>query len=121
MNDTLVAHLAAIDERLAAHLDDDDEMGLDAVCRLREYADALLHGSITTVDLVEAWPDWFALAPAFVAAYAPDEVGELEKKATFLGTSETDEHDSLTEDDLRYLETLGVYLDLYAEVRDTDE
>jgi len=117
MNTTLVTHLDS--DRLAAYLDDDDEMSLDTVCRLREYADALLHGSVTTDDLADAWPDWFALAPTFVAAYAPDEVADLEHKATFLAAP--DDHEALTEDDCRYLEALGVHLDLYAEVRDSDE
>jgi len=119
MNDTLVTHLATIYEPLLAYLDDDDEMSLDTVCRLREYADALLHGSVTTVDLAHAWLDFYDLAPAFVAAYAPDDVGELEQKATLLTAPH--DHEPLTEDDRRYLEALGVHLDLYAEVRDTEE
>ena len=119
MNHTLVAHLDTVDERLRAYLDDDDEMSLDAVCRLREYADALLHGCITTLDLAHAWPDFYDLAPAFVAAYAPGEVGELECKATFLTAPE--DHEPLTQEDRSYLEALGVHLDLYAEIRDPEE
>jgi len=119
VNDTLVTHLDTVDERLHAYLDDDDEMSLDAVCRLREYTDALLHGSITTVDLAEAWPDFYDLAPAFVAAYAPGEVGALERKATFLAAPE--DHEPLTEEDRRYLEALGVHLDLYAEICHPEE
>ena len=52
-NDFLVSFLDAIDERLLEYLDDDDELKLDVVQRMRFYASALLDGSITLNHLVE--------------------------------------------------------------------
>ena len=116
MNDTLVTHLDTVDERLHAYLDDDDEMSLDAVCRLREYTDALLHGSITTVDLAEAWPDFYDLAPAFVAAYAPAGMEDLEEAAAFLDGPEVGDDAPLTGADRAYLVALERLLDMYPEM-----
>jgi hypothetical protein len=65
VNEFLVTYLDSIDGRLLEYLDDDDELKLDVVQRLRFYTSALLAGSITPDHVVE--PDWFQLAPAFVA------------------------------------------------------
>ena len=64
MNDFLVTYLDSIDERLLEYLDDDDDLKLDVVQRLRFYTSALLTGSVTPDHVVEDWPDWFQLAPA---------------------------------------------------------
>jgi hypothetical protein len=72
VNDFLVVYLDSIDERLLEYLDDDDELRLDAVQRLRFYTTALLEGSITPDHVMEDWPDWYQLVPAFVAAYGTD-------------------------------------------------
>ena len=42
VNDFLFTYLDSIDERLLEYLDEDDELKLDAVRRLRSYASALL-------------------------------------------------------------------------------
>ena len=71
MNDFLVSYLDAIDERLLEYLDENDELNLDTVQRLYFYTSALLASSITPDHpdhIAEDWPDWFQLAPAFVAA-----------------------------------------------------
>jgi hypothetical protein len=47
VNDFLVTYLDSIDEQLLEYLDDDDELKLDAVQRLRFYTSALLEGSIS--------------------------------------------------------------------------
>ena len=47
VNDFLVVYLDSIDERLLEYLDEDEELKLDAVQRLRFYTTALLDGSIT--------------------------------------------------------------------------
>jgi len=49
-------YLDAIDERLLEYLDDDDELKLDAVQRMRIYTSTLLTGSITPDHVVEDWP-----------------------------------------------------------------
>ena len=65
-------------KRLLEYLDEDDELRLDAVKRLRFYTSALLEGSITPDHVMEDWPDWYQLVPAFVATYGTDELQELE-------------------------------------------
>jgi hypothetical protein len=72
VSDFLVVYLDSIDERLLEYLDKDDELRLDAVQRLRFYTTALLEGSITPNHVMEDWPDWYQLVPAFVAAYGTD-------------------------------------------------
>jgi hypothetical protein len=74
VNDFLVRHLDSIDERLPEYLDDDHELRLDTVWRLDICAGALLDGSISHTDLAEDWHDWYHLAPAFVAAYCPEDL-----------------------------------------------
>ncbi len=66
MNDFLVSYLDTIDERLLEYLDDDNELSLDAVKKLRLYASSLLDGTLSPDHLAEDWADWFHLAPAFV-------------------------------------------------------
>jgi hypothetical protein len=48
---------------------------------------------------MEDWPDWYQLAPAFVAAYGSEELQDLEGAAEFLRAVEEDEEVSLTERD----------------------
>src|ERR1039458_1436873 len=69
VSDFLFTYLDSIDERLLEYLDEDEELELDAVQRLRFYTSALLEGSITPDHVMEDWPDWYQLAPAFVATY----------------------------------------------------
>ena len=71
MNDFLVTYLDSIDERLLEYLDEDDELKLDAVHRLRFYTSTLLDGSITPMHVVEDWPDWYQLAPPSWPPTAP--------------------------------------------------
>jgi hypothetical protein len=118
VNEFLVVYLDSIDERLLEYLDDNEELRLDTVQRLRHYTTALLDGVITPVAVAEDWPDWFDLAPAFVAAYAPDEVEELEEAATFLeiGTVAL-----LNKADRAYLMALELQLDMYPDMRASGE
>ena len=121
VNDFLVTHLDSIDERLLEYLDDDDELKLDVVQRLRFYTSALLAGSITPDHVVEDRPDWFQLVPAFVAAYGSEELQELEGGAVFLRAVEEDDDVALTEGDIAYLKALESWLDVYPEIRTTEE
>jgi hypothetical protein len=91
VNDFLFTYLDSIDEQLLEYLDEDDELKLDAVKRLRFYTSALLEGSITPDHVMEDWSDWYQLLPAFVATYGSEELQELEGAAGFLGAIE--EHD----------------------------
>jgi hypothetical protein len=91
----------------------------DAVQRLSFYTSALLDGSITPDHVLEDWPDWYQLVPAFVATYGSEELQELYIGAEFLGAVEEDEDVSLTEADLAYLKTLETWLDMYLEIRTT--
>ncbi len=77
MNDFLLSYLDSIDERLLEYLDEDEELSVDAVRRLRLYTVALFAGSLTPARLAEDWFDWFHLAPAFVAAYGTEEFQQL--------------------------------------------
>ena len=91
----------------------------DAVQRLSFYTSALLDGSITPDHVLEDWPDWYQLVPAFVATYGSEELQELYIGAEFLGAVEEDEDVSLTEADLAYLKTMETWLDMYLEIRTT--
>ena len=99
MSEFLVTYLDSIDERLLDYLDENDELRPEVVKRLRYYTSALLEGTIMPAAVAEDWADWFDLAPAFVAAYAPDEVGELEEAATFMDGPEVGDDTPLTEAD----------------------
>jgi hypothetical protein len=120
VNDFLASYLDAIDERLLDYLDDDDELKLDVVQRLRFYTSALLAGLITPKHVEEDWPDWYHLAPAFVAAYGTEELKELEDAAMFLRAVEEHDDVSLTEADVAYLTALETWLDMYPEMRTTE-
>jgi hypothetical protein len=102
------------------YLDEDDELKLDAVRRLRFYTSALLDGSITPDHVVEDWPDWYHLAPAFVATYGTEELQELEGAAVFLEAIE-EQDVSLTKAHRAYLKALETRLDMYPEMRTTGE
>jgi hypothetical protein len=92
-----------------------------AVQRIRFYTSALLDGSITLDHLVEDWPDWFQLVPAFVATYGSGELQELEGAAVFLRAVEDDDDVALTKADRPYLKALEAWLDVYPEMRTTEE
>jgi hypothetical protein len=121
VSDFLVVYLDSVDERLLEYLDEDDELKLDAVQRIRFYTSALLDGSITPMRVVEDWLDWYALVPAFVAAYGSDELRELEIGAEFLGAIDEGEDVILTEADLAYIKELQAWIDMYPEMRTTGE
>ena len=116
MSEFLLSYLDAIDERLLDYLDEEDELPPEVVKRLRYYASALLEGSITPAAVVEDWADWFELVGAFVATYAPDEVGELEEEAPLM-KDEVGEDGVLTEADRAYLTAVELLLDAYPEMR----
>jgi hypothetical protein len=102
--------LGSIDERLLEYLDKDDELKLDAVKRLSFYTTALLDGSITPDHVMEDWPDWYQLVPAFVATYGSEELQELEVAAVLLEAIEEQDDVSLTDADLAYLKVLETWL-----------
>lgn len=76
VNNFLISYLDAIDEQLLEYLDDEGELKLDVVKRLRFYTSTLLEGSVTPDRIAEDWPEWFQLAPAFVAAYGTEELNK---------------------------------------------
>ncbi len=121
VSDFLVVYLDTIDEQLLDYLDEDDELKLEAVQRLRFYTSALLEGWITSKHVVEDWPDWFQLVPAFVATYGTEKLQELECGAESLGAIEEDEDVSLTKADRAYLRVLEAWLYMYPEMRTTEE
>jgi hypothetical protein len=57
VNDFLISYLDAIDEQLLENLDDEGELKLEVVKRLRFYTSALLDGSVTTDHIVEDCPE----------------------------------------------------------------
>ncbi len=117
VNDFLVTYLDSIDERLLECLDENDELKLDAVKRLRFHTTALLEGSITPGHVKEDWPDWYHLVRVFVAAYGTEELRELERAAVFLRALEEHGDVSLTSVDRTYLKALEAFLDAYPEMR----
>jgi hypothetical protein len=121
VNDFLFTYLDSIDERLLEYLDEDDELKLDAVQRLRFYTSALLEGSISPDHVWEDWPDWYQLVPAFVATYGSEELQELEGAAVLLEAIEEQDDVSLTEADRVYLKVLELWLGMYPDMRTTEE
>ena len=97
VNEFLVAYLLTVDEKLLDYLDPNGDMALGVVRRLRQYTTALLDGSVSPTEIVKDWPDWYLLAPAFVAAYLPEDVEVLEQKAAFLKAAESGRPVALTE------------------------
>ena len=120
VNDFLVVYLDSIDEQLLEYLDEDEELKLDAVQRLRFYTSALLEGSISPEHVEDDWPDWYQLAPAFVATYGTEELQELEGASEFLEAIEEQDDVSLTDADRAYLKALEAWLDMYPEMRTTE-
>src|ERR1035438_7199874 len=120
VNDFLVVYLDSIDEQLLEYLDEDEELKLDAVQRLSFYTTALLDGSITPDHVMEDWPDWYQLVPAFVATYGTEELQQLEGASEFLEAIEEDDDVSLTDADLAYLKALEDWLGMYPEMRTTE-
>jgi hypothetical protein len=116
MSELLVTYLDSIDERLLDYLDEDDELRPEVVKRLRYYASALLEGSITPFAVAEDWADWFDLTRAFVAAYAPEEIGKLEEAAPLMSDG-VEEGTVLTAADRSYLAAVEPLLDAYPEIR----
>ena len=106
-------------KRLLEYLDEDDELRLDAVKRLRFYTSALLEGSITPDHVMEDWPDWYQLAPAFVATYGSEELQELEGASVLLEAIEEQDDVTLTKADRAYLKALETWLGMYPEMRTT--
>ncbi len=116
MSEFLVVYLDSIDENLLDYLDEDDELRLEVVKRLRYYASVLLEGSISPAAVAEDWADWFDLVQAFVAAYAPQEIEELEEAAPLM-SDEIAEDTVLTAVDRDYLTAVELLLDAYPEMR----
>jgi len=114
VNDYLVAYLTSIDEQLLFYLDQDDEMMVDTVERLRESTRALLAGSVTPAALNADWPDWFILAPAFVLTYGTEELEKWQDAAVFLRVPGDV---GLTEADETYLRALERQLGVHLESR----
>jgi len=61
---------------------------------------------------VEDWPDWFQLAPAFVATYGAEELNGLVDGAQILRVVEEDEDVSRTGADRVYLKAPESWLDM---------
>jgi hypothetical protein len=120
VNDFLVVYLDSIDEQLLEYLDEDDELKLDAVKRLRFYTSALLEGSISPDHVMEDRPDWYQLVPALVATYGTEELQELEGAAVLLEAIEEQDDVSLTDADLAYLKALEAWLGMYPEMRSSE-
>jgi hypothetical protein len=121
VSEFLVVYLDTIDERLLEYLDKNDELKLDAVQRLRFYTTAILDGPITPEHVVEDWPDWYQLVPAFVATYGTEELKQLEDAAMLVRAVEEHDEVSLTKVDRAYLKVLQVWLDKYPEMRTSGE
>jgi hypothetical protein len=121
VSDFLVVYLDSIDERLLEYLDEDDELKLDVVQRLRFYTSALLEGSITVEHVWEDWVDWYVLVSASVATYGSEELKELEGAAVLLEAIEEQDDVSHTEADRAYLKALEAWLDMYPEMHTAEE
>jgi hypothetical protein len=113
MNDDLVTHLVAIDERLLDYLSEEKELPAEVVTRLQRYTNALVEGSTTAELVVDEWADYFDLASAFVVAYGTDELQDLYDQASFVGAVHEGRVVALTDADRVFLVTLAEELDRY--------
>ena len=120
MSEFLVVYLDSIDGRLLDYLDKDEELRLDTVRRLRYYTTALLDGSITPAALIKDWADWYDLVPAFVTAYTPEWLEQLQEAALFLDGPEIGADALLSDADRAYLLALEPVLDMYPEMRNAE-
>jgi hypothetical protein len=117
-SDFLVTYLDSIDEALLDYLDADEELSLSVVRRLRQCTTDLLDGTTTPGALKEEWPDWFALAGAYVATYGTDGLAAMRGAATGLRrVEEGEETVQLEAVDFDYLRALASELDVYPEMR----
>ncbi len=116
VSDEVLTYLDSIDERLLDYLDEEDELRPEVVKRMRYYASALLEGSITPATVAEDWADWFDLVRAFVAAYVPQGVEQLEEAAPLM-SDEVGTETMLSEADRAYLTAVEPLLDAYPEMR----
>jgi hypothetical protein len=116
VSEFLVAYLDAIDERLLEYLDEEDELRPEVIKRLRFYNSAFLEGSISPAAVAEDWADWFDLTRAFVAAYASEDIEELEEAAPLM-SDEVEGDTVLNEADRAYLAAAEPLLDAYPEMR----
>jgi len=117
VNGFLASYLDTVDERLLEYLDDEEELSVNAVRRLRLYTSALLAAALTPAQVMEDWPDWFYLVRAFAVAYGSAELEELEYAASFLYSVEGHTEVHLTDPDRSYLQELELQLDMYPEMR----
>jgi len=116
MSDALVTYLDSFDGRLLDYLDEDGGLSAFTVSKLRHYTIALLDGTISPLTVDEAWPDWYSLALAFVAAYVPEDLTAMEESVTFMKAAGAGEDAALTEADRVHLRELELYLDIYPEI-----
>jgi hypothetical protein len=75
-----------------------------------------IDGSIKPSVVVEDWPDWFDVTPAFVAVYCPD-LSELEGAAVFLTAIGVNDETRLDGADQAYLAALEARLDVDPEMQ----
>jgi hypothetical protein len=116
-NDPLVTYLESIDKRLLDYLDDDDELSIATVQRLRPHISELLGGTMTTSALTAAWPEWFDLVSAFVITYGSLELEDLEVESGFGRESEWDSEAPPSGLMRGYLLTLELELDVFPETK----
>jgi hypothetical protein len=116
-NDLLVTHLGSIDKRLLTYLDDDEDMSLATIDRLRSMTSDLLAGTLTAPELTAQWADWFDLVSAFVVTYGSVELEDLEEEVGFGPDTEADEPGPPTGLLRGYLLSLELELDGYPEMK----
>lgn len=118
MQDDLVTHLDAVDNRLLDYLDGTEELSSEAVKRLQRFAVAMAEGSMTPGLAREDWPDFYPLAAAFVVVFGTEELRELYDQATFFSAVVRGEID-FTDADRVFLVSLADELDRYADLHHT--
>jgi hypothetical protein len=116
-NDPLVTYLESIDKRLLDYLDEDDELSIATIQRLRSHISELLAGTLTTSALTAAWPEWFDLVSAFVITYGSFELEDLEVVSGFERETEWDSGAPPSGLIRGYLLTLELELDVFPETK----
>lgn len=110
----LVTYLDAIDGGLVDYLDDERNLSVETVARLRRYAVAMSEGSMTAGLAREDWADFYPLAAAFVVVCGSDELSDLYDKSTVFSAMVRTEV-AFTDADRVFLVTLADELERYTE------
>lgn len=102
----LVTYLSKVDRNLLAYVKD-GTLGSCALVKLNGYAEAMANRELTTVAVVEDWPEFFELALAFVLAHGSFALRGLCERCQLFGAVRRGLQPEVTPWDRRCLQVLA--------------